>query len=96
MWTPGSNGRRLEALEKSQERLERLPKLLQAEWEDQLDRMNRVMGRLNARIKVANQAQTDEPPPSNAEAAPEAPTPLLGTHERLQAMRRRRHGLLPG
>jgi|TARA_B100000408_G_C10220619_1_gene190878 hypothetical protein len=89
---------RIAAVEKAQDSLERAPKLLRNEWEDTLDRMNRIMGRLNARIRTQKRLDEEDQEPETVEKAPEAPSqPLLptGTHSTLKAMRGRIHGVLP-
>ncbi len=80
---------RIRALETRLDALETHPKVLRNEWEDVLDRMNRVMGRLNARLK---RAEKDEPEDGKAPVSPERP---VGTHAILEAYRGRRRGLLP-
>ena len=80
---------RIGALEKRLDALETAPKVLRNEWEDVLDRMNRVMGRLNARVK---RAEKDEPP--EPEPTPSTHT-VKGSHAILSEMRRRR-GVLHG
>lgn len=73
--------------------VERQPKLLQMEWESTLDKMNRVMGRLNARIRKADELGIDDKPPDRPqEEVP--PETLPGAHRTLR-MARARHGLLP-
>lgn len=101
MWTFGRTAARLSKLEdelkalgESFEGLRRLPLLLQSEWEDQLDRMNRVMGRLNARAKAASVTESDDPPEVRVEPPLNGPGPLAGTHGRLEAARARRNALL--
>jgi len=82
---------RVEATEKAGERLESTIKLLRNEWEDVLDRTNRVMGRLNARIRKS-EAQTE--PESDVQEGPKGVAPT-GTHAVLSGMRRSR-GVLSG
>jgi len=77
---------RIEALEKAQEAQDSRMRLLKNEWEDVLDRANRVMGRLNARIR---KFEGQEKPPEDAEAPTEGQPPL-GNHSLMQAMRRKR------
>ena len=79
----------LDGFRKALETLERQPKLLKIEWEDTLDRINRVMGRLNARIKVAA-TQNEELPAGNSELTPPAKATPSGIHARLQVMRARK------
>ena len=86
---------RIIALEKAVEGLQSKIRLLKNEWEDVLDRANRVMGRLNARIRKSEATSATE---SDAEPVPHAaaPTEIVGTHAQLSAMRGRRgRGLLP-
>lgn len=75
---------KIEALESRLDGLETAPKLLRTEWEDTLDRLNRIMGRLNARLK---RAESDEQPPQGTTPAPD---PMLGHHGLLERARRRR------
>jgi hypothetical protein len=92
-WTRGGENRnleRIEAIEKAIEGHNSALKVIRIEWEDVFDRMNRVMGRLNARIRKSEGAQAPE---SDAEATPQAEMPFgapSGTHAMLDAMRRRR------
>lgn len=97
MWLGSQTRARLEKLEDdflalrlAHEALERQPKLLRNEWEDTLDRMNRVMGRLTARIKAAATSDPtgDEVPP--ADGLPPPPPQPTGHHERMQLKRARR------
>jgi len=87
----------VEALNNRLDSLERQPKLLQVEWESTLDKIGRVMARLNARIRKADDLLGDEPPqrPPQEVLDERAPTPLLGSHKTLR-MARQKHGLLPG
>lgn len=62
------------------------------EWEETLDRITRQAARLNARARVVERAESDEPTP---EVTSPLPTNQTGTHARLQAMRSKR-GLLSG
>ena len=98
LWTRGGENKlleRIEALEKAGEGLESRIRLLKNEWEDVLDRANRVMGRLNARIRKSEAVSAPE---SDTEATPQAPAPpaVLGSHATLVAMRGRKRGVLPG
>jgi len=86
----------IEALEKAVDGFESRTKLLRMEWEDVFDRMNRVMGRLNARIRkseAVSSSENDAEDPQKG-VAPSPPV-ATGTHGILQDVRRRR-GLLPG
>jgi len=76
---------RLEASEKAVEAQGSTIRLLKNEWEDVLDRANRVMGRLNARIR---KFEGQNEPESDAESGPQGPTPI-GTHAALAARRGR-------
>ena len=81
---------RVEALEKADEGHDSRLRLIKTEWEDVLDRVNRVMGRLNARIRkseAANEPESDTP------TGPQG-LPSPGSHTVLKAMRGR-HGVLP-
>ena len=82
---------RIEALEKADEAQDSRIRLLKNEWEDVLDRANRVMGRLNARIR---KFEATSEPESDTEPAPQGPAPV-GAHGTLRDMRRRR-GVLSG
>jgi len=92
-WTRGGENKhleRIEALEKALEGQNSALKVIRIEWEDVFDRMNRVMGRLNARIRKSESVQAPE---SDTEATPQAEMPFgpqVGTHAMLDAMRRRR------
>jgi len=95
MWTFGSTTARLRRLEeeniglrKAVDRLEDLP----LKWENTLDLMKKLVGRLNARDKTLNGPEGNEQPAGDGPPPDQAAT---GTHGRLQAMRRRR-GLLSG
>ena len=93
-WIRGGENKllaRVEALEKAQEGQESTIRLLKNEWQDVLDRANRVMGRLNARIRKS-EAQTE--PESDDPVGPQGVAPP-GNHATLAQMRRRR-GLLSG
>lgn len=86
---------RIAALEQTLDRLVTGQKLIRTEWEDSLDRMNRIMGRLNARIRRAQESdEATETTPEANETAPEPASHVLGSHGMLSEMRRRR-GLLP-
>ena len=93
-WTRGGRKQlldRLQALEEGQETLESRLRLLKNEWEDVLDHTNRVMGRLNARIR---KNQAIEGPEVDSNETQVAPAPPQGVHSILQEARAR-HGLLP-
>jgi len=77
-----------EALERRQEALESQYRLLKTEWIDVHDRLNRMMGRLNARLRKS-QAVDEGAEATNGEEQ-RGPTPVTGTHEQLAAMRNRR------
>jgi len=86
---------RLEALEKAVYGLESQLRLIKVEWESVLDKVNAVMGRLNARIRkteAVSGPQNDEHEPPQ----PPAPVQVLGSHGTLTAMRGRKRGVLPG
>ncbi len=98
MWNRGGRKQlleRLDALEKAVEGHRSGLKAIRLEWEDVYDRVNRTMGRLNARIRKSEAVSSPE---SNAEETtqPVAPPPgRIGTHAVLREMRAK-HGLLPG
>ena len=87
---------RIEALEKAVEGLKSERRHLVLEWESVFDKLNRTMGRLNARIRKSD-ALSDPPEPEQTDAQPVAPPPmqLVGTHATL-SQRRIRRGLLSG
>ena len=85
----------IRALERRIESLESAQKILKLEWEDVFDKMGRMMGRLNARIRknLANEA-AEELPEATLEH-PEGPRPLdhvSGSHGLLQQARNRMKG----
>jgi len=82
---------KIEALEKAVDGLESSSRLLKNEWLDVLDRANRVMGRLTARIR---KFESQNGPESDVEEVEKGPLPG-GVHGTLVAMRRRR-GVLSG
>jgi len=98
MWLDLRGRRRLSELEEKNKALEETQKRLKSEmaelatdWELWLDKINRAISRLNARTRAAATTETDDLPPPDTAASPR-----LGTHERMQHMRNRRHGLLSG
>ena len=100
MWWSNRGGEnkeqeRIEALEKAQERLESSMRLFRTEWESTYDKLNRLMGRLNARIR---KSEAETAPESDTEALTEAPGPrrITGSHATLSQARARRRGVLPG
>lgn len=80
---------RITALEQALEALKTGNKLIRTEWEDTLDRMNRIMGRLNARIRRSE--SKEEAPESDAGLSAELEGGLhkTGTHAVLAEMRSR-------
>jgi hypothetical protein len=92
-WIRGGENKhleRIEALEKAIEAHNSGLKAIRLEWEDVYDRVNRTMGRLNARIRKSEAFQAPE---SDAGATTEAPVSFgqaTGTHAMLDAMRSRR------
>jgi hypothetical protein len=92
-WNRGGENKhlgRIEALEKAVEAHNSGVKAIRLEWEDVYDRVNRTMGRLNARIRKSEAVQPGETDPE-ASGQPQMPfgTPT-GTHAMLDAMRSRR------
>ena len=79
--------KRMEALETAWESQKRDPKLLRTEWESTLDKMNSVLGRLNARIRATAAPESEKVEQPEPELSPE---PRLGTHGQLAAARARR------
>jgi len=99
-WPWGRGGeneqsRQIAALEKAVEGLESQLRLIKVEWESVLDKVNSVMGRLNARIR---KFETPSAPESDGGDPTKgvAPPLVLGSHSTLTAMRGRRSGVLPG
>jgi len=70
-------------------------KLLRMEWEDVFDRMNRVMGRLNARIRKSEGLSAPESDAGETPQPAASPPGVAGTHEALARMRGKFVGLLP-
>jgi len=93
-WTRGGRKQdkeRFAALEKAVEGLNRDSKVIRLEWEDVYDRVTRTMGRLNARIRKAEQVAE----PEGALETETVPAPLevpvaTGTHAQLVQARSRR------
>ena len=94
MWFASKGGgrkkenERIEALEKAQERLDTQGRDLKLEWEMTFDKLSRLMGRLNARIRKS-EAQNG---PENDEQPEQGATPLpspSGVHARMDMHRRR-------
>jgi len=85
---------RIAALERAVEAQDSRLRLVKVEWESVLDKVNSVMGRLNARIRkfdATNGPQSDiQPEPEGV-----APPGVVGSHGTLVAMRGRRRELLP-
>ncbi len=81
---------RIAALEKGEEGLDSRLRLIKVEWESVLDKVNAVMGRLNARIR---KSEAHIEPESDTEPPPQA-LPSPGSHSVLAHMRSKR-GLLP-
>lgn len=75
--------------------LESNERMLKLEWQDVLDRMNRVMGRLTARIRKTEASESSESDDLEVPKAPAPDTQATGTHSLLQNARSRR-GLLSG
>ena len=85
----------IEALEKAVEALDSRQRLIKVEWESVLDKVNSVMGRLNARIRKSEAATAPETGDSE-QGQPPAPVGIHGSHATLASMRGRRRGVLPG
>jgi len=86
---------RIAALERANESQESQLRLIKVEWESVLDKVNSVMGRLNARIRkfeATSGAESHEEEQPQAPASPHA----IGSHTTLSAMRGRKRGVLPG
>jgi len=96
MWLSTRGGRKklqeqIEASEKRLEGLETGARAMKLEWEMVYDKLNRLMGRLNARIRKSEQTEEAVEEPDNNE--PQL-RPRFGTHAQMNAARMRR-GLLP-
>jgi len=90
-WTRGGESREIErivALERAVEGLESRSRLLKMEWASALDKMNSVMGRLNARIRKSeglSEPESDEP---EGPKGVQSPIGRLGSHATLAGHRR--------
>lgn len=80
---------RITALEQAMDAHTTTLKVVRTEWEDYLDRMNKVMGRLNARIRRSGGEKTDEDRPEETTEPQEGARGGTGTHGVLQRMRAR-------
>jgi len=77
---------RIVALEQAVDGLNTKEKLIRLEWESVFDKLNKTMGRLNARARRNNEQEA-----SDEVAAPVLTEPLpVGTHAVLDQARRRR------
>ncbi len=97
-WERGGENKqseRIAALERAVEGQDSQLRLIKVEWESVLDKVNSVMGRLNARIR---KFEATSGPESDNEGPAHTPAPpsVLGSHSTLTAMRGRRRGVLPG
>ena len=79
---------RIEVLEKDLKTQERLPKLLKLEWEETLDKMLKVMARLNARIRASEKAE-DKLEELPAGVDPPEDSIAVGQHARMAKFRTR-------
>jgi len=85
LWTRGGRKKedeRISAMETAVERLESSNRLLKLEWEQVFDKLNRTMGRLNARIRKdgATNAPDDEEPQTQPRTAGTGTHALLAAH----------------
>lgn len=80
----------LERLDNKLEALRTLPKKLEIEWEDTLDKLGRLHARLNqrARREVLATPERDEPTPEKDQPSPV----VVGDHQVLSTMRERVFG----
>lgn len=91
VWGRGGENKveeRITALEKAVDALESRSRLIKVEWSSVLDKVNSVMGRLNARIRkteALSGPESDEQDTPKGEAPQILPT---GTHGRLARHRR--------
>ena len=97
-WWRGRGGEnkeegRITALERAVEGLESRQRMQKVEWESVLDKVNSVMGRLNARIRkaIVDSDVEDEP-----KGVPPPTVAAVGTHALLTDMRARKRGVLSG
>jgi len=81
------------ALERAVEGLESRQRIIRVEWESVLDKVNSVMGRLNARIRKFESTTAPESDDQEDPKGAASPIQGTGTHGRLAQMRGR-HGLL--
>lgn len=98
LWQRGGENKqseRIAALEQAVEGLDSRARLIKVEWESVLDKVNSVMGRLNARIRKFEDTSA---PVSDAQGPTQAELPagVPGSHGTLMAMRGRRRGVLSG
>lgn len=79
----------VERLTNAQEQLRTLPKKLELEWEDTLDKLGRIMSRLNqrARREEPNEPESHEVDPNNTKHPPQP-----SDHDTLKHMRSRVFG----
>lgn len=85
----------LRALELRCDRLESAQKLLKIEWESTFDKMGRLMGRLNQRIRKNLDQEAALEAPGEPLEHPEGPRPLMhptGSHGLLVGARTARKG----
>lgn len=93
MWTFGSTTRKIRRLEEEIKALERSLEGLRGlplQWEDTLDRLQKLVGRLNAREKALRASESED-----LQGGQPSGPPKIGTHAHMQEWRRRR-GLLHG
>jgi hypothetical protein len=100
--TESARFERLEAkireLDDVQDKQARTMKALQLEWEQTYDKLAHLMARITKRRAALEREQLalEEAPQTSGTttARPGGPSPIIGTHDDLQEMRRR-NGLLP-
>lgn len=80
----------LERLDNKLDQLRTLPKTLQLEWEETLDKLARQASRLNQRARrdALASPENDEPVPDKVQPSP----PEVGDHQLLSTMRERVFG----
>jgi len=86
---------RIAAIEKRLEGLDSGFKTIRVEWEDVYDRLMKVMGRLNARIRKSEAGtapESDDHVDGQAPAPPAGLVALTGSHSLLAAARANRRG----
>jgi len=82
------NNERFKALEQAVDALESRSRLMKVEWGSVLDKVNSVMGRLNARIRKTEAVKRPESDDPEAPQEVTTPAAMSGVHARLARHRR--------